>query len=363
MKKLFYLFTLILISQNLSAERITVAEYLEKFKDFSISEMYRTGIPASIKLGQGILESDIGNSKLSKNSNNHFGIKCKSTWTGKTYYHEDDDFDNAGKLLESCFRAYISPYESYLDHSEFLANRERYKFLFAYHHTDYKQWAYGLKSAGYATAKGYSETLIRIIEKYNLSQYDSMANPYEVKPLALSHTFDENEKLAVLGRESETITEIASRSTVKIEHAEKGYEPFKIMRKEDNVRLFFPEEGKDYFQINNLMAVSSKNQTLLQIAKKNEIKLKRLLKYNEISIANDLIENQYIFLSKKEKSFIGFKKAHTVQKGENMYIIAQRYGIRLKYLYKMNKMKKGQQPATGQVLILIGKVNKAPKLS
>lgn len=355
MKKLFYLLTIcsaIALSQNVFAERITVDEYVETFRDFSISEMYRTGIPASVKLAQGILESDAGNSVLAQNSNNHFGIKCKAEWTGKTYYHEDDDYDDKGKLLESCFRAYISPYESYLDHSEFLSNRDRYGFLFAYHHTDYKQWAVGLKTAGYATAIGYAEKIISIIERYNLSQYDFMPNPYEVKPLALSHTFSENEELAVFGGKKEPAVVPAEVIIQEFEVATKGNEATETPEKTVSKVVFFPEEGKEYFQINNIVAVSATNQTLAQIAEKNKIKIKKILKYNELENETDLIENQYVFLSKKQKYFAEQTDTHTVQEGENMYIIAQRYGIRLKHLYKMNKLKKGEQPTVGQVIVL-----------
>lgn len=355
MKKLFYLMLVcsaIFFSQNVFAERVTVDEYVEKFRDFSISEMYRTGIPASVKLAQGILESDAGNSVLAQNSNNHFGIKCKVEWTGKTYYHEDDDYDDKGKLLESCFRAYISPYESYLDHSEFLANRDRYGFLFAYHHTDYKQWAVGLKAAGYATAVGYSEKIISIIERYNLSQYDFMPNPYEVQPLSLSHTFLENEALAVFGGKKELEVIPTKVIIAEFDVATKGEEIIPSIEITPKPVAFFPEEGKEYFQINNIVAVSATNQTLEQIAAKNKIKFKKLLKYNELESTTDLIENQYVFLSKKQKKFTEQADKHTVQEGENMYIIAQRYGIRMKHLYKMNLLKKGEQPTVGQVLVL-----------
>lgn len=355
MRKIFHLLIVCIMlsfSQNVFAERVTVDEYVKKFKDLSISEMYRTGIPSSIKLAQGILESDVGNSVLSQNSNNHFGIKCKIEWTGKTYYHEDDDYDNKGKLLESCFRAYVSPYESYLDHSEFLSNRERYGFLFAFHHTDYKQWAVGLKAAGYATAIGYSEKIISIIERYNLSQYDFMPNPYEVKPLALSHTFAENEELATFGGKKE-VSDIVPAKMI-IEEFGIAVNGNDFIKTTPQSVIFFPEENKEYFQINNIVAVSSTNQTLEQIAIKNEIKLRKLLRYNELDNATTLIKNQYVFLSKKQKYFAEQAASHTVQAGENMYIIAQRYGIRTKHLYKMNKLKKGTQPTVGQTIRLKG---------
>lgn len=364
MRKTFYCFIIALIAANTSfAERTTVEEYVDYYRDISISEMYRTGIPASIKLGQGILESDAGNSKLAKGSNNHFGIKCKKEWTGRTYYHEDDDYNNAGKLIESCFRAYYSSYESYIDHSEFLANRDRYEFLFNYHHTDYKQWAHGLKAAGYATAEGYAEKLISIIERYDLAKYDTYSNPYEVKPINVAHTFEEGEELAVLGNNEAPILEEIEVEPFEIVAVYDEGNAEKDALMEEKPIEFFPEYGKPYFQINNIVAVSSSGMSLEDIAKETDVKLSKLLKYNELKSANDLVEKQYLFLSKKQKTFVGTEKTHQVQEGETMYIIAQRYGLRTKHLYKMNRMKQDQQPAAGEMIQLTHKADKAPKLA
>lgn len=152
--------------------------YIEEHKDLAIVEMYRTGIPASITLAQGLHESNYGQSRLATEANNHFGIKCKSYWQGQTFYHKDDDYDKQGKLLDSCFRSYNSTVESYVDHSNFLKFTKHYGELFTFHRTDYKSWAYGLKKCGYATDKTYAEKLINKIEKYYLNQYDTWENPY-----------------------------------------------------------------------------------------------------------------------------------------------------------------------------------------
>lgn len=148
-----------------------ILNYIDQYSTVAIQEMERTGIPASITLAQGIIESRYGMSGLAKNSNNHFGIKCKGDWTGGKYYHKDDDYVN-GKLVKSCFRVYDDPIDSYYDHSEFLMVNKRYHFLFNLAKTDYKGWAKGLKKAGYATAKNYATMLINTIEKYELYQYD-----------------------------------------------------------------------------------------------------------------------------------------------------------------------------------------------
>lgn len=163
-----------LFSMDVSANtEAPVIQYISQYKTIAISEMHRTGIPASITLAQGIVESRYGTSTLSTASNNHFGIKCKKDWKGKTYYFKDDDYQN-GKLVKSCFRGYADPVQSYYDHSDFLLENPRYQPLFRLKRTDYRGWAKGLKSCGYATARDYAKTLIRTIEKYKLNRYDQL---------------------------------------------------------------------------------------------------------------------------------------------------------------------------------------------
>lgn len=148
--------------------------YIAQYKEIAISEMHRTGIPASIKLAQALLESGAGKSSLASEANNHFGIKCGGKWNGGTYYLHDDDYNKEGKLIKSCFREFSSPTESFIEHSNFLVNQNRYTFLFNYDHRDYHAWAKGLKKAGYATDKAYPSKLINIIEKYQLFFLDDM---------------------------------------------------------------------------------------------------------------------------------------------------------------------------------------------
>jgi flagellum-specific peptidoglycan hydrolase FlgJ len=147
-------------------------QYIEQFARLAVMEMHRSGVPASITLAQGIHESQSGQSPLARKANNHFGIKCKSYWNGPTYLHKDDDRNARGHLIASCFRAYDSAVDSYIDHSDFLSNRSYYQELFDYPLTDYKAWAKGLKSCGYATDPQYAEILIRIIETYELHRFD-----------------------------------------------------------------------------------------------------------------------------------------------------------------------------------------------
>jgi flagellum-specific peptidoglycan hydrolase FlgJ len=156
-------------------------KYIEQYKDVAISEMERTGIPASIKMAQALLESQCGLSELALHANNHFGIKCKNDWTGGSYYYQDDDKNEEGEIIHSCFRLYSSALDSYKDHSDFLVNRSRYKELFSLPKTDYIAWAQGLKKCGYATDPIYSERLIKIIQKYNLDNLDQMSIQAESK--------------------------------------------------------------------------------------------------------------------------------------------------------------------------------------
>ncbi len=157
---------------------IEAHDYIEKYKDFAVIEMYRTGIPASITMAQALHESNKGKSDLATKANNHFGIKCKKYWSGPTYFHKDDDLDDAGVLIESCFRAYDTVHDSYIDHSNFLKFTFNYQNLFEIDKRDYKSWAHGLKRSGYATDPRYAEKLISFIERYNLNELDYIENPF-----------------------------------------------------------------------------------------------------------------------------------------------------------------------------------------
>lgn len=161
----------ILFTSFVSRPEDLAYNYIDQYRDLAVVEMQRSGVPASITLAQALHETNYGQSDLARKANNHFGIKCKHYWQGKTYKHKDDDYIN-GKLIKSCFRSYDSSTDSYIDHSNFLRNSDHYKVLFTFDKYDYKAWAHGLKSCGYATDKRYAEKLIRKIEKYDLDQYD-----------------------------------------------------------------------------------------------------------------------------------------------------------------------------------------------
>lgn len=177
LQPIFFLLCLVLLSFRTfnTTPKSEGYTYINEFKELAIAEMHRSGIPASITLAQGMHESNYGSSSLATLANNHFGIKCKSYWKGQTYYHKDDDYDKKGRLLESCFRAYNDAIESYIDHSNFLKYSSNYSNLFSMNHTNYAGWAYGLKQSGYATDPKYAEKLIRIIETYQLNQFDQIS--------------------------------------------------------------------------------------------------------------------------------------------------------------------------------------------
>ena len=274
-------------------------QYIDQYKDIAIEEMHRWKIPASITLAQGIFESGAGQSELARKGNNHFGIKCNG-WTGRKVYHDDD-------ARNECFRAYDSVYESYEDHSRFLANGQRYRSLFSLKTTDYKGWARGLKAAGYATNPQYADRLIEIIQLYKLYEYDTAKS---ADRFMVEHTKDHNVGGAAL-------------------------HPIKIFNK-------------------NYYLVARRGDTFRSIGDEVNISYKKIAKYNERSKDDRLTEGEVIWLKKKQKKAPKDYKdrLHYVRAGESMYSIAQSYGIRLKNLYKMNHMSPEDDLRVGQGLKL-----------
>ena len=279
------------------AQDLTPEEYINQYKDLAINEMKRMGIPAAITLAQGLLESQNGNSDLVKSSNNHFGIKCKSSWTAETVNHDDDE-------RGECFRKYGTAEDSYRDHSNFLRGNSRYDFLFKLNPADYKAWAYGLRKAGYATNPRYPDILIKNIEKYNLEQY-TLAAIDEVPHFDASKYSDDPVNNAVVSEQEQ-------------------------------------EEDSDFtvprnLRINGLKALYvPKGTSLLAIASENHINLEKLLAINELKKDGLLGKAQYIFLEKKQKE--GNIDFCFAEAGETMYDIAQRNGIMLQNLYDYNQI-------------------------
>lgn len=294
MRKYFQLAVIFLAASSaaLAQDKMTQAEYINKYKDYAVIEMHRSGVPASITLAQGSLESSNGNSRLARKGNNHFGIKCKSTWKGKTI-RADDDAPN------ECFRAYNSALESYRDHSDFLRNNWRYHNLFDLEITDYKGWAEGLRKAGYATNKKYHTILISIIERNKLYQYDIAPMP------------GEENKPSIINNE---------------------------------LPALYAEEG----------------QTAKSIAEANDLRAKHIYRFNELPQGAKINEGDIIYLKPKRRR--GSVNKHVVKEGESMYQISQSYGIKLKHLYKKNRMLPGTQPAAGEVVYMQKKRSKEDQI-
>lgn len=313
----------------LKAQNLSTQQYIAKYKDIAITEMQRSGIPASIKLAQGILETQSGNGWLVQNSNNHFGIKCKNNWTGESVRYDDD-------ARQECFRKYPSAADSYKDHSDFLRNNPRYAFLFQFQEEDYKSWAYGLKQAGYATSNTYPQQLIKLIEDYNLQQYTL-----------------EGEGVAKAGtNNAKTGDEVVSSKPSKTPAPVPG-KPSAITK---------ANAPKGVFQINDRkVIVVPAGTSLIQIADQRDIKLRNLVHYNDLENDDPLPKQTFIFLQKKGKS--GKNDYHTVAAGETMFDIAQAEGIQLRWLRRRNKMKEGQEPEVGERLALAGYANKTPRLA
>jgi LysM repeat protein/predicted transposase YbfD/YdcC len=335
---------LLSLALHANEQFMSINEYINQYKNIAIAEMERTGIPASIKIGQAILESNHGNSKLSRNSNNHFGIKCKKEWRGKKYFHKDDDRDRRGRLIKSCFRVYDNVIDSYIDHSNFLLTRDRYAGLFKLSRTDYKAWAYELKKSGYATAKHYATKLISIIEKNELYILDFQAsNPAIAKSYSTSTQLyqyqlqqSKNAKL--------TIKNLSFLPT-------KPLKPLINTNQSDIPDLgerlygvsYFPKRHNinGVFLNNGLRALALPDgYSLKDISKYHKVDVSKLLKYNDLSPNQLLLRGQYIYLMPKETEYKS-KTFHEVKAGETLYIVSQLYGVDYEALRIRNRLNNG----------------------
>ncbi|HHH50359.1 MAG TPA: LysM peptidoglycan-binding domain-containing protein [Saprospiraceae bacterium] len=306
----------LLLSTLVFSQRLPDREkYIKRYKDIAIREMERTGVPASIKLAQGLLESNAGKSVLARKAKNHFGVKCGSNWKGKTFYREDDDYDSFGNILESCFRVYRNAEASFIAHSEFLRDPRkeyRYGFLFRLDPQDYKRWAYGLKRAGYATNPNYPKLLINLIETYELYKYDTPGG--DTEPIA-----------------------------------------------EDVPPLL---EDSGIFLVNGAKVVLAEAEdTPGKIANRTGVAVYRIIRYNELldSDKEKIKAGARVFLQRKRSFFRGRQKWHYVKEGETMFSISQKYGVRLEKLYKKNRMEPGTEPAVGEKIKLRWRVRKGER--
>ncbi|MEY3921265.1 MAG: hypothetical protein RL634_1026 [Bacteroidota bacterium] len=305
-------------SQTLPSEDIV--NYISQYANIAINEMVRSGVPASIKIAQGILETQAGKSQLVLESNNHFGIKCKSNWDGPKVYHDDD-------AQGECFRKYKDALSSYKDHSDFLKSQPRYAGLFKLDPDDYSAWAWGLKKAGYATNPIYAETLIKFIEDYQLNNLNDYASDEEQDDYDISDYLDEITKNGITPS-SGAVKNGSSIVTKKVSYPE-GV--FKI----NGTKVIYAESGS----------------SLLSIAKKQKLSIQKILLYNELPKSTvALKKSELVYLQPKKA--IGNKTYHRVIRNENLRDISQHEGIKLSSLLQYNKLKSNSKLRIGQKLRL-----------
>lgn len=303
--------------------------YIEQFATLAVEEMYRSGVPASITLAQGLLESRYGLSELAVKGNNHFGIKCHNNWNGKKIYYDDD-------AKGECFRKYPSPEQSYRDHSDFLRYRDRYKFLFDYNTTDYKSWANGLKKAGYATDPSYASKLIIIIEDYRLYEYDD-------KPASFAKSDRKSRKESK--RVTVKVPDVLPPSPTEIEQAEALTEA----QRQD----FHFSISREVYKRNGVPFVKAmEGESYASIASANNLFLREILKYNDLAAEAQIVPGTEVYLRPKKGQAVKGLDKHVVEEGETMRSIAQRYGVRLKNLYKINEMADGSIIREGDIIKL-----------
>lgn len=275
-------------------------EYIEQFHQIAIRQQKKYGIPASIILAQGLLESGAGRGRLAVHANNHFGIKCHG-WPGEKIYHDDDE-------KNECFRKYRTALESYEDHSQFLKTRPRYASLFTLSPTDYVNWAHGLRAAGYATDPAYATKLISLIERYELYQYDNVRDDQLAAKQAVS---------GAIGTSTQ----------------------------EQFIRQFYKS--------NHLkIVVSEPGDTWEGLSKELRISERRLRSFNEVDENDVLTSGRIVYLARKKTRASSANQIHIVQAGESMYSISQLYGIRIRNLYQLNDMSYEQGAFIGQIIKL-----------
>ena len=313
-------FCAVLIVGSARGQQMTRQQYIDKYKAYAIEDQEIYGIPASIKMAQALLESDNGNSRLARLGNNHFGIKCKKDWTGKTINHDDD-------APQECFRKYSSVEESFRDHAEFLDKSPRYQALFELDPTDYKGWAYGLSKAGYATNPKYPELLIKIIEDNQLYLLDQ-------------------------GRELPKVVEQPAVPQ-PVENVSAA-EPVRKIDIDNYVVAIYNHEGYDiYLNNGSKFIVAQKGDSIAHISAVFSIRERKLRKFNDLLFFEDVSEGDIVYINPKNRRSDNGRVLHTVQSGETMRDISQRYGIKLKKLQALNRYFASGALSEGQQIRLL----------
>ncbi len=332
------------------AEKSPQELYIEKYAPLAVSEMYRSGIPASITLAQGMLESGNGRSELALKSNNHFGIKCHNNWSGGRVYHDDD-------AKGECFRKYGHPYQSYRDHSDFLRYRDRYKFLFDYKVTDYKSWAYGLKKAGYATDPAYPKKLIKLIEDYDLHVYDR-------KPSSFGADQESGKKkrgrkkggtvIPLVGEDLPQERDIAAeRETVDaLPLSPSVLEQVQTMTQRQREEFHFSLSRQMFTQNGVPFVYSVEGDTYAAIAASYNLFEREILKFNDLAFDQELLPGTVVYLRAKKKTAARGVDKYVMEEGETLREVAQRFGVKLSGILRLNGFEKGYVPREGDIILL-----------
>jgi LysM repeat protein len=318
---------------------------MNRYSALAVSEMKRTGIPASITLAQGMLESNYGRSRLAIQGNNHFGIKCHSNWTGKKVYHDDN-------RRGECFRAYGSAEESFRDHSEFLVNGSRYRELFSLGSTDYKGWAHGLKKAGYATDPRYPELLIRKIEEYRLWAYDTGATGPTV-PTQPGRSAAVPPRTTVSAPADSMPVQPPVKDPDTVQAQPVPARAADTREEEEPIKVISLNTGRKVMENNNVeYIIVEEGDTYESLAERHQLLSWEITRYNDLAPGSIIKPGQVIYLQpKRSRAAQGFS-VHTVEAGETMHGISQKYAVKLSSLYKMNLMDEGSGCRPGQKLRL-----------
>lgn len=332
-----------------------VQDYIARYKDLAILEQQRTGVPASITLAQGIFETAAGSSELCTNASNHFGIKCKNTWTGETYTYTDDAKDE-------CFRKYKTAVVSYQDHSDFLKTNKRYSSLFTLSPTDYAAWAYGLKRCGYATNPQYATKLIKTIEDFKLQEYTYAAlngDPEEVLLASIQEKDIPRSKVStVMAGEQIPVNDNFTQKAEPATDTDEIIVDKAISRGQTN-----GSHVTDYYQATSKNGLKGffarKGDMLLEYAIKNKIRYAKLLEMNDLPDA-PMEADMFVYLERKAKT--GRSVTHKVQDGETILQISQKEGIQLQQLRAFNHLERGEEPLPGAMLQLQATADRKPAL-
>jgi len=353
-KYLPFLFCLTFLHTQAQTHLKPYDEYISQYADIAILQQNIHGIPASITLAQGLLESGAGKSEMAKESNNHFGIKCHNNWNGETAYFFDDG-------MNSCFRKYDKVADSYEDHSLFLVQGQRYASLFKLDVTDYKGWARGLQNAGYATDKTYADKLIRIIETYDLNKYTQGKAARIIKEKAGKKTRAEIKAEKQAAKEAKAAAKAAARESKVLARKPRtlNNEALKNAKDYHNMEYKQPQEVINPLSSHDILYVGTTPCIIAQygdsfssIAEEFGLSTSRIRSINEFSSDYKLTPGEHVFLDKKSSWWEGEYPLHRVKAGDTMHSIAQQYGLQLKALYQLNNMKPGDTITVGQKIKL-----------